>query len=254
MPAAFPDHFSGHADIYARYRPTYPAELFAWLAAQAPDRRRCWDCATGSGQAARSLRQHFDEVIATDASAAQLAAAPPTPGIVYRQALAEDSGLPDASVDLICAASAVHWFNHDPFYAEVRRVARPGAVVGVWTYDGTPRIDGQVCPVLDALSASLADDWPPEHVFVRGRYENLPFPFAPIPAPRFEAVARWSLAGLLGFIQSWSGYQRHIDRTGVQPLDAWEAPLARWWGTEPTREVRWTLAMRVGRLPGDAAD
>lgn len=251
---AFPDHFSGHADIYARYRPTYPETLFAWLAAQVRVRRVCWDCATGSGQAALSLRPYFDEIIATDASAAQLAAASPAPGVTYRRALAESSGLPDQSVDLICAAAAVHWFDHDRFYEEVRRVVRPGGVIAAWTYDGTPLIDGQRCPPLVALAESLAEDWPPQFSFVRERYENLPFPFPLIAAPTFETVVRWRFSELLGFIRSWSGYQRRVSRTGEEALAHWEAPLAAWWGDAPAREVRWTLAMRVGRLPGQAAD
>jgi methylase of polypeptide subunit release factors len=70
----FKDHFSGHADEYTRYRPTYPAELFNWLAQQAPAHALAWDCATGSGQAALGLAAHFDAVIATDASPQQIAA------------------------------------------------------------------------------------------------------------------------------------------------------------------------------------
>ena len=45
----FRDLFSGHAGEYARYRPTYPDSLFAWLAAQSPGRNVAWDCGTGSG-------------------------------------------------------------------------------------------------------------------------------------------------------------------------------------------------------------
>jgi hypothetical protein len=51
----FTDHFGSVAGAYAHYRPTYPAPLFAWLAAVAPARQRAWDCATGTGQAAVAL-------------------------------------------------------------------------------------------------------------------------------------------------------------------------------------------------------
>ena len=73
----FKDHFSALARDYASYRPRYPATLFADLARAAPGRERAWDCATGSGQAAGGLAAHFREVVATDASAAQIAEADP---------------------------------------------------------------------------------------------------------------------------------------------------------------------------------
>ena len=46
----FKDHFSGHADVYREARPTYPPELFIWLAKQAPDRELAWDCGCGRSQ------------------------------------------------------------------------------------------------------------------------------------------------------------------------------------------------------------
>jgi hypothetical protein len=74
---AFPDHFSGHADRYRAYRPTYPDALFAYLASLAPAHDLARDCATGNGQAARWLTPHFDAVVATDASQEQIARARP---------------------------------------------------------------------------------------------------------------------------------------------------------------------------------
>ncbi len=84
--ASFKDHFSAHSAAYARGRPGYPPALFEWLAAQALRRDRAWDCATGNGQAARGLATHFKRVIATDASAEQIANAFVHPCIEYRVA------------------------------------------------------------------------------------------------------------------------------------------------------------------------
>src|SRR5690606_37365985 len=71
----FADHFSGHAALYAARRPRYPDTLFGWLAAQSPARERAWDAGCGSGQAALGLAAHFDQVIASDPSAEQIAEA-----------------------------------------------------------------------------------------------------------------------------------------------------------------------------------
>ena len=100
----FKDLFSGHAADYSRYRPRYPDELFDRIAVLCPEHRLAWDCATGSGQAARSLASHFARVIATDASAEQLRQATPAEGVDYRVARAEESGLPTAGVDLVTVA------------------------------------------------------------------------------------------------------------------------------------------------------
>lgn len=122
---SFGDYFSGHAASYREFRPTYPPELFAWLASVAPGRELGWDCGTGNGQAAAGLGEHFDLVIASDASAKQIEHAKPHPRVHYVVAPAERSPLEDNCVDLTLVAQALHWFDHDRFYSEVRRVSRP---------------------------------------------------------------------------------------------------------------------------------
>ena len=66
----FKDLFSRQSADYARFRPTYPPVLFAWLAAQAPARRLAVDVGTGNGQAAVALAAHFERVIGVEPSAA----------------------------------------------------------------------------------------------------------------------------------------------------------------------------------------
>jgi methylase of polypeptide subunit release factors len=85
--------FSPIAKDYARFRPRYPEALFAYLASIAPARRLAWDCATGSGQAAASLVDHFDRVIATDISEELLAEARAHERITYRKADALSSAV-----------------------------------------------------------------------------------------------------------------------------------------------------------------
>ena len=71
------------------------------------------------GQAAQALANFFDKVIASDASAQQIAQCPTHPGVAYQVASAEQAPLADASVDLITVAQALHWFDHARFFAEV---------------------------------------------------------------------------------------------------------------------------------------
>ncbi|HTQ81570.1 MAG TPA: class I SAM-dependent methyltransferase, partial [Thermoanaerobaculia bacterium] len=180
----FKDHFSGHAASYAAHRPGYPPELFAYVTSLTAGKDLAWDCATGNGQAAVALAETFDQVIATDASPQQLAHAPAHPRIEYRVATAEDSGLAPASIDLLTVAQAVHWFDFDRFYAEARRVLRPGGAIALWTYNllRHPALN----ELIDHLSQKIVGAyWPPERRWVDEDYRNLPFPFPELPSPAF---------------------------------------------------------------------
>lgn len=248
MDKPFKDHFSVAAGAYGRFRPGYPRELPEHLAAAAPGRERCWDCATGSGQAAALVAPWFDEVVATDASAEQIAHAVPLDGVRYAVATAERSGLPDASVDLVTVAQALHWFDLPSFYAEVRRVGRPGAVLAAWAYS-LATVDATVDAVVNRFYQALAPWWPPERALVESGYATLPFPFEPVALPPLEMRAEWPLDHLLGYFGTWSAVNRCRRATGSDPLDALAAPLTAAWGdrTAP-RTIRWPLHLRVGRL------
>src|SRR5258708_11720090 len=131
-PSQFRDQFAQAAPAYATFRPRYPAALFGALAAHAPARHLAWDCATGSGQAAIGLAEHFEQVVATDASEAQLAAALPHPRVRYQRATADASGLSASSVALVTGAQALPWLGPPAVYAHAGRVLMPDGGVAVW--------------------------------------------------------------------------------------------------------------------------
>src|SRR6476646_3019710 len=118
----FKDHFSKQAAGYAKFRPRYPKKLFDYLGSIAPSRQVAWDCATGNGQAAAGLASVFDRVIETDASETQIANAQSHYFFFNGTATAENSGIGSATIDLIMVAQALHWFDLDRFYVDVRRV------------------------------------------------------------------------------------------------------------------------------------
>jgi ubiquinone/menaquinone biosynthesis C-methylase UbiE len=205
MSQPFHDHFSELAKRYADFRPHYPAALFDYLATLVPRSSLVWDCACGNGQATLDLATRFDRVIATDASREQIAAAPPHPNVEYRVALAEQSGLPDESAALITVALALHWFAHDSFYAEARRVLLPGGVLAAWAYGILEAEDAAVNRLVqDYYSKTVGPYWPPERRLVEQGYRTIPFPFAEIATPTFRMTARWTLDRLLGYFSSWS--------------------------------------------------
>lgn len=242
---AFKDHFSGHADSYAAYRPGYPDDLFAFLADCCNDRRHAWDCGTGNGQTARALTRFFEGVTATDASVSQIRAAKAHPRIEYRVATAEASGLAPASADLITVAQALHWFDIDRFFEEAQRVLAPGGVLAAWSY-ALCTVD----PVCDALVLELYRQidgyWPPERCIVEDGYRGIELPMPAVASPGFEMTADWTAEAMLGYLRTWSACQRCLREQGSDPVDSIEAPLKAAWGSAP-RKVRWPLALKIGR-------
>lgn len=247
----FPDLFSKQAATYAKARPRYPNGLFEWLSSQCAGHDLAWDCATGSGQAAVSLAEHFDRVIATDASEAQISNATTHPRITYRVALAHDSGLEPASVDLVTVATALHWLETEKFYAEAGRVLRPGGVLAVWSYAGThstPEIqrihDGFAFDMLRAYwSEGAKRNW-------IGRYKDVALPFTPIEAPQFYVREQWSLDQLIDYMNSWSAVQTYKERHSANPVERILHDLRQAWGTAVTRELTWELWLKVSQKPG----
>jgi len=247
--AGFKDHFSAHADAYARYRPDYPPALFAWLAEIAPARERAWDCATGSGQAAVALAEHFAEVVATDASEKQIRSAFPHPRIAYRVAPAEASGIERASVDAITVAQAVHWFDIPAFYREAERVLKPGGVLAVWAYAvfaSTPEIDR----VVDHLYRDVVGPfWPPDRGMIERGYEEVVLPFDHVDAPPFAMEKPWTAEDALGYLGTWSATRGFIEAHGYDPVATIRDDLVRAWGGGAVT-VRWPLYLKVARKAG----
>lgn len=245
----FHDHFSTRSDQYATFRPTYPRALIDFAAPLAPALRRAWDCATGNGQAAVLLADRFDHVIATDASAQQLANASAHPKVEYRVARAEESGLDDASIDLVTVAQAVHWFDLERFYAEVRRVVVPGGAIVMWCYELTlfePRIDAAIQRF---YKGPVGPYWPPERGVIETGYRTLPFPFEEVAAPPFAIESEMTLAELLGYFRTWSATRGFIAANGYDPVDAFAEELAPLWGeSDAPRLARRPLHVRAGRL------
>jgi len=242
------DHFSDVAKQYAEARPTYPAALFDWLADAAPARDLAWDAGAGSGQASLALAERFARIQASDISAAQLASMPPHAHIATH--VGDTSGLPDSAADLVTVAQALHWFDLDAFYAEVRRVLKPGGVIAVWSYGLLRTDDDALTAAVDHLHNDIVGPyWPPERHDVENGYANLTFPFARIDIPAFQMTAQWDLHRLLGYFRSWSATARMEKATGENPIDGYAPVLQALWGDpRQPRNLAWPLMVRAGKV------
>lgn len=246
---SFEHLFSRQSKLYAEYRPTYPDALFAWLANEAPSTALAWDCATGTGQAAHGLAAHFSQVVATDASENQIAHAPQHERIEYRVMNAEQVALADSSVDVITVAQALHWFDLESFYREVRRVLKPGGLIAAWCYH-LNRIDPAIDAILHRYYFEIVYPyWDPRALHIPAHYATLDFPFDEIETPAFYAETQWTMESALGYMASWSATLKYRDVEHKDPLDLIRADLRAAWG-EPTqvRKTLWPLYLRVGKV------
>ena len=211
------DLFSRQSDLYARYRPTYPTALYEFVLSHVTGREAAWDCATGNGQVAVELAKHFKRVEATDLSEGQLAQAVSRQNIHYQVAKAEESCLLEHSFDLVAVGQALHWFDFERFYAEVRRVTKLGGLLAVWGYELlniSPEIDRLV---FDFYENVVGPYWAPERRYVMERYQTVPFPFRELPAPDFPMVKHWTLDELTGYLDTWSSVANFWQQHGYSP-------------------------------------
>ena len=128
------DNFSTQAADYSIYCPSYPQKLYNYLYTLLSDNEIAWDCATGNGQVARVLAQHLKNIYAIDIVENQLKNALKLPNITYQLGSAEKTAFENHAFDLITVAQAVHWFNFDDFYTEVKRTLKPNGIIAVINY------------------------------------------------------------------------------------------------------------------------
>jgi hypothetical protein len=147
----------------------------------------------------------------------------------------------------VTAAQAAHWFDRLKFYAEVRRVLRPGGVVALWTYELcsiSPEIDAAV---FRFYKGGIGPYWPPERRHCETGYRQFDFPFVELPFPKVAMEHHWTLAELLAYLRSWSAVNHYIKSHGQDPVTALEAELTPLWG-DSARRISWPLAGRIGRV------
>jgi SAM-dependent methyltransferase len=130
------NRFSSRVQAYARFRPGYPAEVADRVAELAGGSGKIIaDIGSGTGIFTRMLLQRKCAVIAVEPNAPMREFAEKElyrfPLFQSADASAEATGLLPHSVDLVCAAQAFHWFDHEKTHAEFLRILRPGGKIAL---------------------------------------------------------------------------------------------------------------------------
>ncbi|XP_047181967.1 putative methyltransferase DDB_G0268948 [Vigna umbellata] len=259
------DLFLKQAKEYADARPSYPPQLFQFIASKTPSHNLVWDVGTGSGQAAKSLAAIYENVIATDASAKQLEFAAKISNVRYQHtpstmSMAELEKLvaSEGTVDLVTIAQSLHWFDLATFYQQVKWVLKkPNGVIAAWCYY-LPRVSDETDTVLDEFySSEVGPYWDPARKLVDKLYGSIDFPFEAVEGADhtgpFEFVTEtlMDLDDFLTYIKSWSAYQTAKEK-GVELLPenvVQKFKLA--WGEDGKKVARFPIYLRMGKV-GDA--
>jgi len=242
------DNFSQQATVYAQYRPQYPDELFRYIITFVKENNMVWDCGTGNGQSAQELCKYFNTVFATDISKKQIDNAYKADNIFYSLQPAEQTDLPAESIDLVTVSQALHWFDFEKFYAEVNRVAKPGAIIAAWSYS-LLRISDEINALVEHYHFdTLGSYWDAERKWVDDNYTSIPFPFQEIKTPAFAIKVNWSLQDLEGYFYTWSALQKYIAVNHSSPVDALITQIKPLWGNNEKREIIFPVHLRLGTI------
>lgn len=239
------DNFSTKSDEYAKHRPGYPEEVFHFLQKIVTEKERLWDCGTGNGQVAGRLASVFQQVYATDISVPQLMNAQNRPNIHYSKQRAEKTNFPDSYFDLITVAQAIHWFDFEAFYKEVRRTLKPDGTIAVMGY-GLFRSNKETTAVIDHFyNGIIGPYWDSERRYLDEEYKTIPFPFKEMEAPEFIHEMEWSLERLVGYLKTWSAVKHYEKANGKNPVDLVYSDLKKSFGERG--KVVFPVLFRVGR-------
>ena len=243
------DLFSKQSDLYARYRPAYPKELYEYILSFVKEKNTAWDCATGNGQAAVVLADHFKKVIATDISAAQIEKATPKENIEYLVCPAESTPFEENTFDLVTVAQAYHWIKWDEFKKEVTRVCKPGAVIAAWMYynhnTGDERIGKAIRDFYENITKPY---WDYERKFVEEKYTTVEFDYDLLPVKTFDSILHWKREDLIGYISSWSAIQKFIKENGYSPVPIIEEEVKKLWPEDEMKKVVFPIYLKLGRI------
>ena len=136
------EKFTGKADIYKKFRSSYPRELIEYLYSEMGFCKASViaDIGSGTGIFSRLLLEKGSQVYCVEPNDDMRRVAENDLGdidgfknFISIKAPAENSGLQEGSIDFVTSAQAFHWFDIGLFKSECRRILKSdGKVVLVW--------------------------------------------------------------------------------------------------------------------------
>lgn len=217
-----------HASLYQKYRFSLPPEMQKLVLSYLEEKKGkpfvlAADVGCGTGQTTCVLAPHFQKVVGTDISEAQIKEAKKMsspPNVSFLVSPAEELPFEDASVDLVIASSAAHWFNIEKFMKEADRVLKPRGCMALLTYTSHLGVHAKDCSDdLTAIYHEVEDALVPfgtvNIAHVKSGYKDI---FDAIPFPDKTRLVNkvipvpLSVSGIIGFIETFSMFQTFLKK------------------------------------------
>lgn len=242
------DNFSAQAKDYSKFRPIYPPEMIEYVVSFVKQKGSALDVATGNGQLAKELAKYFKQVYATDMSEKQIENAEHANNIIYKVEPAEKTDFEDKTFELITVAQAIHWFDFDAFYKEVKRLLKPDGIFAVLGY-GLFQTNEHTHKILSHFYHDIIGPyWDPERRYLDENYETIPFPFDELEVKKFEANFNWNIEQLTGYLETWSAVQHYKKKNNNNnPVDLIRDELKESW-QKSNKQVTFPLLLRIGQI------
>lgn len=146
------------AERYDAFRPSPPEELCDVLLQLAGVKRAgcVVDLGSGTGLSSWPWVARARDVIGVEPNDAMRAVAERTgarrgPAVRFVGRFAHETGLPDASADVVTCAQSLHWMEPEPTLREVARILRRGGVFAAFDYSWPPVIHPELERAFDEV-------------------------------------------------------------------------------------------------------
>lgn len=230
---------SDHADLYSKFRPSPPNEFVPFMIKYLSSKmegpfKHAVDVGCGTGQSTVILAPYFEKVTGVDVSEAQIESAArdrSLPNIEFKVADANSMlPFPDESVELVTSCEAIHWFDLDNMYSEVRRILIPGGAFAAYGY-WIPLPQGGNKEMTEKMEKVISEDvfkkecmqfWndvSDKLRLVKNHYVDLPFPFTNVKRMNTVKKSESSLADYINYLSTWSGYQKLYEQDPQKAKD-----------------------------------
>ena len=210
---------------YAKFRPVYPQTVSNIITSYMKSSgnvsyRTAVDVACGSGQSTFLLCDSFEEVIGIDISKSQIeqaeikAAENHHRNVKFIVGDAHNIPIESATVDLVTCATAWHWLDADLFYAEAKRILKPGGFLVVYGHGFRITNNDRMKRAFDLFIQEmfLCDCFSEQNMHVLNEYKAVKLPFSESKRIEFEFPQKSSLEQLLGLISSTSMYKSYCQK------------------------------------------
>lgn len=242
------DLFNINSELYSKARPQYPRELYEYLNSICSEHKLAWDCACGNGQVSKDLIKYFEKVYATDISENQIKNAPKIEGVEFLVQSSELTDFKDNSFDLICVAQALHWFDYDKFWPEVKRILKKEGIFAAFGYSWFSIEENIDLIIKEEVLEKINDYWAPQNKILWEHYRKISFPFIKLDTPNIEMVVEYDLNELFAYMQSWSATRLYIEKNGYDfYFKAYEKVKEIWGEQADKKKIKMDFCLLVGK-------